>query len=83
MDERAFIQLEVRDFGGDSVCFQYILHVFSIRTFVGLYGSNTYVSVPFKFFSMRISSSQELLGFRSAAVRFRVSVHRIIVHNII
>jgi hypothetical protein len=23
--ERAFIQLEVRDFGGDSVCFQYIL----------------------------------------------------------
>jgi hypothetical protein len=64
MDERAFIQLEVRDFGGDSVCFQYILRLLVIRTFVGLYGSNTYVSVPFKFFSMRISSSQELLGFR-------------------
>jgi hypothetical protein len=45
MDERAFIQLEVRDFGGDSVCFQYILRLLVIRTFVGLYGSNTYVSV--------------------------------------
>jgi hypothetical protein len=63
MDERAFIQLEVRDFGGDSVCFVYSARLLLvIRTFVGLYGSNTYVSVPF--FSMRISSSQELLGFR-------------------
>jgi hypothetical protein len=83
MDERAFIQLEVRDFGGDSVCFQYILHVFSRDKNVRWdYTGQTFPS-RLSSFLCEYLRRRSCWVFASAAVRFRVSVHRIVQNNII